>query len=66
MKVIKRDGSVVDFDQSKIEDAIQKANANVSQDDRASKKDILDIIEGLVDLNKKRMLEIFLDGISKC
>ena len=56
MKVIKRDGSVVDFDQSKIEDAIQKANANVSQDDRASKKDILDIIEGLVDLNKKRML----------
>jgi ribonucleoside-triphosphate reductase len=56
MKVIKRDGSVVDFDQSKIEDAIQKANANVSKDDRASKKDILDIIEGLVDLNKKRML----------
>ena len=56
MKVIKRDGSMVDFDQSKIEDAIQKANANVGKDDRASKKDILDIIEGLVNLNKKRML----------
>ena len=31
MKVVKRDGRVVDFDRSKIVTAIQKANAEVRQ-----------------------------------
>ena len=31
MKVIKRDGSTVEFDRSKIENAIRKANAAVDE-----------------------------------
>ena len=43
MKVIKRDGSSVDFDRSKIKSAIERANNDVKEEERA--KDIQDIIE---------------------
>ena len=36
MQVIKRDGKVVDFDQSKIKIAIEKANKEVKPRERAS------------------------------
>ena len=34
IKVIKRDGTIVDYDRSKIKLAIQKANAEVPEEDR--------------------------------
>ena len=44
MKVIKRDGRVVDYDREKIVTAIQKANKEVKAKERASKEDIKLII----------------------
>ena len=40
MQVIKRDGKVVDFDQSKIKIAIEKANKEVKPRERATKEEI--------------------------
>ena len=45
MKVIKRDGSVVDYDRSKIATAIGKANAEVPQEERLSQEGIDAIID---------------------
>ena len=56
MKVIKRDGRAVDYDRSKIQIAIEKANQEVKEGDRASKNDILEIISYIEELNKKRIL----------
>ena len=56
MKVIKRDGRVVDYDKSKIKIAIEKANKEVSQKEKASNEDIKIIIQYIEDLNKKRIL----------
>ena len=56
MKVIKRNGNSVDFDQIKIETAIEKANKEVKNSERASKEEIHDIIDYILSLNKKRML----------
>ena len=56
MKVIKRDGRVVDYDRSKISIAIEKANNEVFKDKKASKKDIKTIIEYIEALGKKRIL----------
>lgn len=56
MQVIKRNGSIVDFDQTKIETAIEKANAEVREKERASKTEIKEIIKHILSLNKKRML----------
>ena len=56
MKVIKRDGRVVDYDREKISVAIQKANKEVKPKERASKEDIKAVIEYIEDLDKKRML----------
>ncbi len=56
MKVIKRDGRAVDYDRSKIKIAIEKANKEVQQKQRASKEQIGEIIEYIESLNKKRML----------
>ena len=47
MKVIKRDGSIVDYDRSKINTAIQKANAEVPEEDRLS-QDRIDAINQAV------------------
>ena len=56
MKVIKRDGRVVDYDREKIVVAIEKANKEVKNQERASKEDIKSIIEYIEELNKKRIL----------
>ncbi len=56
MKVIKRNGDVVDFEQSKIELAITKANKEVRPSMRASKEEIRDIINYIVEFDKNRIL----------
>ena len=49
MKVIKRDGRVVDFDRSKIQTAIEKANKDVRAKERATKEEIKWIIKYVED-----------------
>ncbi|MBQ7826764.1 MAG: hypothetical protein IJ386_00690, partial [Clostridia bacterium] len=44
MKVIKRDGSTVDFDRSKIVIAIRKANDAVEPEERISEEGIEEIV----------------------
>ena len=56
MKVVKRDGSSVDFDRSKIVIAIQKANAEVEEQERATPEQIDSILEFIESKNRKRML----------
>ena len=56
MKVIKRDGRAVDYNKEKIEIAIEKANKEVRQQERATKEEIQEIIKYIEELNKKRML----------
>ena len=56
MKVIKRDGRVVDYDKSKIKIAIEKANTEVTKKEKASKEDIKIITEYIEELGKKRIL----------
>ena len=56
MKIIKRDGRVVDYDRQKIAVAIEKANREVKGKELASKEDIKNIIQHIEDLDKKRML----------
>ena len=56
MKIVKRDGHIVDYDPEKIRVAIQKANAEVRGKEKASKEDIDNIIKYIEDLNKKRIL----------
>ncbi|MBR3255566.1 MAG: anaerobic ribonucleoside-triphosphate reductase [Clostridia bacterium] len=56
MKVIKRDGRAVDYNKEKIEIAIEKANKEVRQQERATKEEIKEIIKYIEELNKKRML----------
>ena len=56
MKVIKRDGASVDYDRSKIIIAIEKANAEVSEDDRLSRAEIDAIIDGIEAQKRQRIL----------
>lgn len=56
IKVIKRDGRAVEYDRTKIELAILKANNDVLEEERISKKQIDSIIKYIENLNKKRML----------
>ena len=56
MKVIKRDGKSVDFDDEKIRVAIGKANNEVSRKDKATKEEIEEIVEHVKDLHKNRIL----------
>ena len=56
MKVIKRDGRAVDYDRAKIQIAIEKANKEVKQKERATKEDIKEIINYIEELGKKRIL----------
>ena len=56
MKIIKRDGRVVDYDRQKISIAIEKSNKEVKEKQKASKDTIKSIINYIEDLNKKRML----------
>ena len=56
MKIIKRDGRVVDYDRQKIVIAIEKANKEVKGEKIATKEDIKSIIKYIENLEKKRML----------
>ena len=56
MKVIKRDGSSVDYDQSKIVIAIEKANAEVPETERMSREDIDAIIDSIEAQKRQRIL----------
>ena len=56
MKVIKRDGTTVDFDRTKIIVALEKANDAVDDCDKISKEQIEGIADFVADTHKKRML----------
>lgn len=56
MKVIKRDGHMVDYCPEKIEQAIQKANMEVEEEDQVSAIQIKNIIKYIEKLGKKRIL----------
>ncbi len=56
MKVIKRDGHMVDYSPDKIEQAIEKANAEVEEEFQASPVQIRNIIKYIEKLGKKRIL----------
>ena len=56
MKVIKRDGRVVDYNKQKIVIAIEKANQEVRKAERANDEDINSIIEYIEEFGKKRIL----------
>ena len=56
MKVIKRDGKAVDYDRAKISTAIEKANEEVREVEKATKEDIKFIIRYIEGLDKKRIL----------
>ena len=56
MKIVKRDGHIVDYDPSKIKIAIKKANAEVRPKERANEEEIEEIIKYIEELNKKRIL----------
>lgn len=56
MQVFKRDGSVVDYDRSKIKIALQKANNAVEEQERVSEDDIEGIIQYIESKNRPRML----------
>jgi len=56
MKVIKRDGRIVEYDKNKIITAIEKANIDVPIKEQAKKKDIDKIINYIESLDKKRIL----------
>lgn len=56
MKVIKRDGHMVEYSPEKIENAILKANKDVSETERASSVQIRNIIKYIEGLGKKRIL----------
>lgn len=49
-KITKRDGRVVDFNPSKIENAIRKANGDVEAQHRISEEDIKSIVSNVVDV----------------
>ncbi len=56
MKVIKRDGTTVDFDRSKIVIAIRKANDAVEENERVSEEGIEAIVQYIERKNRKRFL----------
>ena len=51
MKVVKRDGTIVDYDSEKIKVAIQKANNEVPRKEKCTKENIEDIIKYIEDRN---------------
>ena len=56
MKIIKRDGHMVDYCPEKIELAIKKANNEVYEEDRVTDIQIRNIVKYIEGLKKKRML----------
>jgi len=56
MKIIKRDGTIVDYNPEKIKIAIGKANQEVAESDQASEQEIGKIIKYIENLKKPRIL----------
>ncbi len=56
MKVVKRDGKIVEFDDEKIRKAIGKANVEVSRKDKATGEEIEEIVNYIGELRKNRIL----------
>ena len=56
MKIIKRDGTIVDYNPEKIRIAIQKANNEVSKKEKVSDEQNNEIIKYIEDLKKARIL----------
>ena len=56
MKIVKRDGHIVDYEPEKIETAINKANNEVRECERATSAQIKEIIAYIEGLGKKRIL----------
>ena len=56
MKIIKRDGRIVDYDRQKISVAIEKANRDVIGKEKATKEEIKEIIDYIEGLGKRRIL----------
>ena len=56
MKIVKRDGHIVDYDPEKIRIAIGKANNEVKGKEKVTKEQIEEIIKYIEELNKKRIL----------
>ena len=56
MKIVKRDGHIVDYDPEKIRIAIGKANNEVKGKEKVTKDQIEEIIQYIEELNKKRIL----------
>ena len=56
MKIVKRDGHIVDYDAEKIRIAIGKANNEVKGKEKVTKEQIEEIIKYIEELNKKRIL----------
>ena len=55
MKIVKRDGHIVDYDPEKIRIAIGKANTEVRGKEKATEEEIEDIIKYIEELNKRRI-----------
>lgn len=53
MKIIKRSGKEVDFDQNKITNAIIKANLTVDENEQLTEKQIAKIVDDITKLCKK-------------
>ena len=56
MKVVKRDGTIIDYCPEKIENAIKRANNDVNEEERVSDIQIKNIIKYIENLHKRRML----------
>ena len=56
MKIVKRDGTIVEYDAEKIRVAIGKANNEVYDEEKATAEEINSIIKHIEKLRKKRML----------
>ena len=56
MKIIKRDGTIVEYDAEKIRVAIGKANNEVDGNDKVTEEEINNIVKYIENLKKKRML----------
>lgn len=56
MQVIKMDGRAVEYEKSKIETAIERANREVREQEKASKEEISSIVNYIGDLDRNRIL----------
>ncbi len=56
MQVIKMDGRIVDYEKSKIETTIERANNEVREQEKASKEEISNIVNYIGDLDRNRIL----------